>query len=66
MEPQKPGSKNMPDFKELEDRMLEPRNPQPTLVIKTNLDPENPEEYNPYVQNATTNHKEKFNKFFEE
>ncbi|RFU71067.1 hypothetical protein D0469_03780 [Peribacillus saganii] len=66
MEPQKPGNPNMPDFKEMEDRVMAPRNAQPTLVIKTNLDPENPEEFNPYAQNSNKAEKDQFDNFFEE
>ena len=39
-EPKQPGNKELPDFNELNDRLIaERRTSGPTLVIKTNLDP---------------------------
>lgn len=66
MEPQQPGRKNMPDFKELTDRLIVEQSPQPFLVIKTNLDPKDATEDNPYVQNKEIKDKEAFLDFFKE
>ena len=66
-EPFKPGNEKLPDFKELEDRVIsKTRISGPTLVIKTNLDPDNPTEDNPYYQNKERTDKEKFEDFFSE
>jgi hypothetical protein len=40
MDPRKPGNKDMPDFKELSDRIIAEPSESPRLVIKTNLDEE--------------------------
>ena len=66
MEPNKPGSKNLPDFNELDDRLIANATPDPTLVIKTNLDPKDPTENNPYYQNIGISDMEKFRDYFEE
>ncbi|OCA89272.1 hypothetical protein A8F94_23800 [Bacillus sp. FJAT-27225] len=64
-EPYKPGNKRLPDFKELEDRVIaERRTSGPMLVIKTNLDPEDATEDNPYYQNKELSDKEKFEDYF--
>lgn len=65
MEPRKPGSKNMPDFNELSDRIIAKHTTEPMLVIKTNLDPKDVTEENPYYQQGETN-KEEFEDYFEE
>ncbi|GAA0320468.1 hypothetical protein GCM10008967_08780 [Bacillus carboniphilus] len=65
MEPKKPGNPNMEDFKELDDRIIAEGMSQPSLVIKTNLDPDNVTEENPYYKN-TSSQKEKFEDYFEE
>lgn len=64
MEPQQPGSKKIPDFKELNDRMIAEQPNQPVLVIKTNLDPKDATVDNPYYKKQTD--KEAFLDFFEE
>ncbi|WP_134700223.1 hypothetical protein [Ammoniphilus sp. YIM 78166] len=38
----------MPRFDQLTDRVIAQASPGPLIGAKTNLDPENPEEYNPY------------------
>ncbi|MDQ7860858.1 hypothetical protein RCO48_06745 [Peribacillus frigoritolerans] len=48
MEPNKPGNKNVPDFKELNDRIIREASQSPRLVIKTNLDTKNVNDENPY------------------
>lgn len=64
MEPRQPGNKKMPDFDELNDRMIAERSSSPMLVIKTNLDPENPSEKNPYYQKGNAQDKEAMDDFF--
>lgn len=39
----------MPDFNKLDDRFIQETPRGPFIGAKTNLDPENPEEYNPYA-----------------
>jgi hypothetical protein len=63
MEPRQPGKKDMPDFNELNDRMIAQGTTGPTLVIKTSLDPKDATEDNPYYQNKD---REAFKEFFEE
>lgn len=46
----------MPDFKQLSDRVIAEAPPGPFIGMRTNLDPENPEEYNPYKQKETPIH----------
>ncbi|WP_394583993.1 hypothetical protein [Cytobacillus firmus] len=66
MDPIKPGSQKMPDFEELDDRMIAGHTSGPTLVIKTNLDPKNSTEDNPYYKNKTETDTEEFRDYFEE
>ncbi|MBT2688755.1 hypothetical protein J7I93_11225 [Bacillus sp. ISL-47] len=66
MDPLKPGSKKMPDFEELDDRMIAQHTNEPMLVIKTNLDPKNSTEDNPYYQNKEETDTEEFRDYFEE
>ncbi|MBM7693826.1 hypothetical protein JOC77_003270 [Peribacillus deserti] len=67
MEPKEPGSKDLPDFNELNDRIIaERRTSGPTLVIKTNLDPDNSTEDNPYCQNKELTDTKEFRKYFED
>ncbi|MDG4656982.1 hypothetical protein P6P90_08870 [Ectobacillus antri] len=54
-------SENMPDFKELEDRMIAQHSSEPTLIIKTNADSKNVTEQNPYYKGKDT---DKFRSFF--
>lgn len=66
MEPKKPGNKNIPDFKEMTDRVIaEPAN-GPQLVIKTNLDPSDETVENPYFKNDQITDSEQFKEFFKE
>lgn len=66
-EPQQPGNKNLPDFKELDDRVIAERNTsEPILVIKTNLDPKDPSEENPYFKNANDTNSESLKDFFDD
>lgn len=61
----KPGNQNLPDFKELNDRIIADASDEPILVIKTNLDPKNATEENPYYKESESD-KEEFTSFFEE
>ncbi|WP_042342388.1 hypothetical protein [Bacillus timonensis] len=61
----KVGNQNVPDFKELNDRIIAEASDEPILVIKTNLDPKNVTEDNPYYKKSTTN-EEEFTSYFEE
>ncbi|WP_164984844.1 hypothetical protein [Ammoniphilus sp. CFH 90114] len=40
--------KEMPDFNELTDRIIQETPKGPFIGVKTNLDPEDPEKFNPY------------------
>ena len=54
----------LPDFKELDDRLIANASPSPSLVIKTNLDKDDVQEDNPYANghsNSAT-----FENFFKE
>lgn len=42
------GNKEMPDFKELNDRIIAKHSTGPALVIRTNLDEQDATENNPY------------------
>lgn len=66
MEPNKPGNKKLPDFKELDDRLIAEAPSEPMLVIKTNLDPKDSTEDNPYYQNLGLTDTEQFRDYFEE
>jgi hypothetical protein len=55
-----------PDFDSLDDRMIASMPSEPTLVIKTNLDPETIEEENPYLQKDNQQASEKFKDYFKE
>ncbi|WP_421384962.1 hypothetical protein ACOJQI_09385 [Bacillus salacetis] len=55
-----------PDFDSLDDRMIASMPSDPSLVIKTNLDPENVEEENPYFQKENQRDPKKFNDYFKE
>ena len=65
MEPNQPGNKEMPDFKELEDRVIAEPAHSPSLVIRTNLDPKNVKEDNPYYRNEEKTDDRKFQEYFE-
>lgn len=66
-EPNQPGNKEMPDFDKLNDRIIaEQRSSSPTLVIKTNLDPKDSTENNPYLENGKQTNEEEFRDYFED
>ncbi|UPM55007.1 hypothetical protein [Gottfriedia acidiceleris] len=66
-EPLQPGNKKLPDFNELNDRIIaEHGTTGPSLVIKTNLDPKDSTVDNPYYRNATHTPKKPFKNYFEE
>lgn len=54
---------SLPDFKQLNDRLIAEASPEPKLVIKTNLDPDNVAEENPYIQGKEFD-MEKMNDYF--
>lgn len=66
MEPRKPGNKNMPDFDQLNDRIIAESSSSPTLVIKTNLDPKDVTENNPYYQDTEVKNAKRIKEYFEE
>ncbi|KAB2332339.1 hypothetical protein F7731_17210 [Cytobacillus depressus] len=62
-----PGSNKLPDFDQLNDRIIaEQRTSGPTLVIKTNLDPKDSTVENPYYENEKTSNTKEFRNFFED
>ncbi|MBA2875082.1 hypothetical protein [Thermaerobacillus caldiproteolyticus] len=44
--------KTLPDFKQLNDRIIAEPSHEPKLVIETNLDPQQATEENPYAEGA--------------
>lgn len=66
METNKPGSKKIPDFDSLNDRMIADSSSGPMLVIKTNLDSKDSTENNPYYHDKETKDPKKFRDYFEE
>jgi hypothetical protein len=66
MEPREPGNKNMPDFGQLNDRMIAESPSTPMLVIKTNLDPKDAVENNPYYPNEEVKNPKALKDYFEE
>ncbi|WP_078546157.1 hypothetical protein [Litchfieldia alkalitelluris] len=56
-------SKEMPDFKQLSDRIIANPSPEPSLVIKTNLDPVNAIDDNPYFVKGKSDEQE-FSSYF--
>lgn len=66
MEPRQPGNKKMPDFDQLNDRVIAESPTEPMLVIKTNLDPKDATENNPYYHNEDAQDPKKFREYFEE
>ncbi|MFC0297869.1 hypothetical protein [Geobacillus jurassicus] len=54
----------LPDFKQLNDRLINESSDEPMLVFKTNLDPDRVTEENPYAKGRTNVSKE-FVSFFE-
>lgn len=66
MEPRQPGNKKMPDFNQLNDRMIAESSSEPMIVIKTNLDPKDSTENNPYYQNGGVQNPKAFKEYFEE
>lgn len=66
MEPRKPGSEHLPDFDQLNDRVIAEHTAAPMLVIKTNLDPKDSTEDNPYYKNKEQTVTEEFREYFED
>jgi hypothetical protein len=66
MEPQKPGNPQLPDFQELTDRMIVEEPSSPMLAIKTNLDPKDSTEENPYYDHKNPKDPEAFKNYFDQ
>jgi hypothetical protein len=66
MEPTQPGSNQIPDFDHMSDRVIAEKPSSPMLVIKTNLDPKNSTENNPYYHDKNTKNPKIFRDYFEE
>ncbi|MBT2654410.1 hypothetical protein J7E81_03995 [Bacillus sp. ISL-18] len=66
MEPRQTGNKKMPDFDQLNDRIILESTPTPMIVIKTNLDPKNVTENNPYYQDEEVKDPKAVKDYFEE
>lgn len=58
------GNKKMPDFDKLNDRVIAEASQSPSLVIKTNLDPKDTTDENPYDSETNMKDKDKFEQFF--
>jgi len=66
METKQPGNQKLPDFNELNDRIIAEQPSVPHIVIKTNLDPKDSTENNPYYQGEQTKNPKEFRNYFEE
>jgi hypothetical protein len=66
MEPNQPGNEKLPDFKEMTDRLFINPYAGPQLVVKTNLDPNDATEENPYFKNDQMSDTEQFKEYFKE
>jgi hypothetical protein len=66
MEPRQPGNNKLPDFDQLNDRIIAEQPSEPHLIIKTNLDPQDSTENNPYYQGKDTSNPKAFKDYFEE
>jgi hypothetical protein len=66
MEPKQPENQQMPDFHELTDRMISEKPSSPMLVIKTNLDPKDSTEENPYYDMKKIKDPKAFKEFFDQ
>lgn len=63
---EKKNTEQLPDFDDLNDRVIAEAPSSPTLVIKTNLDAKNVVEENPYYNSkASKKEKEKLEQFFD-
>lgn len=66
MEPRQPGNNKLPDFDQLNDRIIAEQPAEPHLIIKTNLDPQDSTENNPYYRGEDTSNPKAFKDYFEE
>ncbi|NRD78921.1 hypothetical protein HPT25_16275 [Bacillus sp. BRMEA1] len=66
MEANKPGNKKLPDFDQLTDRVILDSPSEPMLVIKTNLDPKDATENNPYIHHQNEKNEKELKDFFNE
>ena len=63
---EKKNTEQLPDFDDLNDRVIAEAPSSPTLVIKTNLDAKSAVEENPYYNSkASKEEKEKLEEFFD-
>ncbi|MCK1991006.1 hypothetical protein MPH61_00175 [Peribacillus muralis] len=62
MEQNKLGKKEIPDFKEMDDRIFREPSDSPRIVIETNLDAKNVKDGNPYSNRINS---EGFEDYFE-
>lgn len=65
MDQKKSDNEKMPDFEELTDRVIAEPTDSPFLVMKTNLDPENSTEENPYFKEGKQTNTKAFRDYFE-
>ncbi len=63
LEQNKLGKKEIPDFKEMDDRIFREPSDSPRIVIETNLDAKNVKDGNPYSNRINS---EGFEDYFEE
>jgi hypothetical protein len=66
MESNQPGNTQLPDFHQLDDRMIAEMPATPRLVLKTNLDPKDSTVNNPYYHSKETKNAKEFRHYFEE
>lgn len=64
-EPNQLGNKQLPDFNELNDRMIVEKTSTPIFVMKTNLDPKDSTVENPYYHGEQTKDPQALRDFFE-
>ncbi|MBM7661305.1 hypothetical protein JOC85_002077 [Bacillus mesophilus] len=58
-------NKDMPDFDSLSDRVIAEPTEKPIFAMKTKLDPETPEEDNPYYkENISQEERKKLDEYF--
>ncbi|MCT8137330.1 hypothetical protein H1D32_05965 [Anaerobacillus sp. CMMVII] len=66
MEKNKGGNADMPNFDKLNDRIIAEPADTPFLVMKTNLDPKDVTEDNPYYRKGQKKDTETFKNYFEQ
>ncbi|WP_423407011.1 hypothetical protein AABM38_14130 [Heyndrickxia sp. MSNUG] len=66
MDQNQPGNEKLPDFKEMSDRIFINPYSGPQLVVKTNLDPNDATDENPYFKNDNMTDPQQFKEYFKE